>query len=245
MAFFCPSLGNAASSPIVVWSRLDDPLGTLGTSLHGVSGVKVVGEFRRTENSTTVHHSFVYDGTSFSTLDNPFDTTTGSQRTNANGIDGSNVVGSYRDSVGTHGFLYDGNNWTTLDDPSATLSTFANAISGNKIVGYYTLRNSSISNRGYVYDMTTGLYTTLTNPGFPSYVTTATGVSGNKIVGFYNSASGGPPGSPSFLYDGITWTGLSDPQATNNQTYAQGIDGNNVVGYYDTPPVIMASYLMG
>jgi len=46
------------------------------------------------------HHGFIYDGTTYTTLDVP-----GAISTYAWGIDGGNIVGVYSDDSGTHGFL--------------------------------------------------------------------------------------------------------------------------------------------
>jgi len=77
-------------------------------------------------------HGFLYDGTTYTTLDYP-----SASRTYASGIDGSNIVGFYDDVSGNrHGFFYNGTIWTNLDYPGAT-RTAAGSISSNNIVGYY------------------------------------------------------------------------------------------------------------
>ena len=56
-----------------------------------------------------------YNGTSYTTLNDPLGISTG-----AVGIDGNNIVGWY--AIGTqnyHGFLYNGTSYTTVDDPLA------------------------------------------------------------------------------------------------------------------------------
>jgi hypothetical protein len=78
-------------------------------------------------------HGFVYNGTSYTTLDFP-----GADTTGAHAIDGNNIVGIYVVSGASHGFLYNGTTYTTLDVPLVGASgTSANGISGNNIVGYY------------------------------------------------------------------------------------------------------------
>ena len=72
------------------------------------------------------------------TLDFP-----GATSTRARGVDGDNIVGSYRDSSSNrHGFLYDGTSYTSLDFPGAP-STDAYGIDGRSIVdallGAYTV----------------------------------------------------------------------------------------------------------
>ena len=61
--------------------------------------------------------------------------------TYANGIDGSNIVGYYRNSTGNlNGFIFDGSSYTNLDvdiDGVNVASTFAYGIDGSNIVGRY------------------------------------------------------------------------------------------------------------
>ena len=112
--------------------------------------------------------------------------------------------------------------YTTLDYPGS-LTTFANDIDGNNIVGAY--RDSLSIFHGFLYNGAT--YTTLDYPG--SLSTFAFGIDGNNIVGFYT----GPSGGHGFLYDGTTYTALDYPLVTG-VTNAFGIDGNNIVGAYTT-----------
>jgi len=221
LVLWSPALVRAAQ-PTFLWSNFDDPLGD-ATYPSGISGNKIVGNYATHVNSIQVNHGFLFDGTTFHTLDDPAEFVAGNSTTN--GIDGTNVVGWYGDAVATHGFLYDGTSWKQLDDPLARDGTFAYGISGNKIVGYYRLLGESRVH-AFVYDGVT--YSTLTNPSFPSREVIPYAISGNKIVGANNSAPFG-----SFLFDGTNWTDLNDPQALNGATFAQGIDGNRIVGSYE------------
>lgn len=57
--------------------------------------------------------------------------------TRVSGIDGRNLVGTFRDAGGRyHGFLYDGSTWTVIDYPGAR-NTYACGINNGKIVGWY------------------------------------------------------------------------------------------------------------
>jgi hypothetical protein len=65
-----------------------------------------------------VENGFLYDGTTWNTLNFP-----GAKGTGVVGIDGNNLVGYYRKSPNglAHGFLYDGTTWKALDvAPGAT-----------------------------------------------------------------------------------------------------------------------------
>ena len=70
----------------------------------------------------------------YTTLNDPL----GVGGTDAYGISGNNIVGTYYYSGDMmSGFLYNGSTWTTLDDPLAVYGTDADGISGNNIVGTY------------------------------------------------------------------------------------------------------------
>ena len=137
----------------------------------------------------------------WTTLDHPSATVTA---TYLRGIDGTNIVGWYKDSSGTHATLYDGSTWATLDYPSETTTTFS-GIDGNNMVGSYT--DSSGNRRGTLYDGST--WTTLDPPGATG--TFLRGIDGTNIVGWYVDSSGNRRGT---LYDGLTWATLDYPSAT-------------------------------
>jgi len=97
-----------------VFQTLDDPnsVPKYGTFVEGISGSNVVGFYG---NSNNTRCGFVYNGSTYTTLDDP----NGVNGTDESGcISGSNVVGSYTDSNNiSHGFLYNGSTYTTIDDP--------------------------------------------------------------------------------------------------------------------------------
>jgi len=161
----------------------------------------------------------------FTTLDDPL---AGPRGTDAFGISGNNIVGTYSDSSGKgHGFLYNGSTYTTLNDSLGVgfAGTQPLGISGNNIVGYYS--DSLNKGHGFLYNGST--YTTLDDP-LGSGGTAPNGISGKNIVGAYSDSSGKSHG---FLYNGSTYTTLDDPLAGPLGTIAYGIDGNNIVGGYN------------
>lgn len=157
--------------------------------------------------------------------------------TQADGISGSNVVGSYKDSSGnSHGFVHSLSTtaYTTIDDPLGTAEgvNVPLGISGNNIVGYFG--DVSGVQHGYLYSLSTSAYTTLDDPlagnglGQGTY---ASGISGNNIVGYYEDSSNVSHG---FVYNLSTsaYTTLNDSSGTNG-TDANGISGNTIVGLYE------------
>ena len=227
-----------SASPVAAatFTTLDDPLASPdgkinGTRAYGISGNNIVGAYL---DSSGQQNGFLYDGTTYATLDAPL----GTNGTYAQGISGSCIVGYYEDSSDLdHGFLYNGSTstYTTLDDPLASPDgkvngTRAYGISGSNIVGAYL--DSSGQQNGFLYNGTS--YTTLDDP-LGTNGTYAQGICGNLIVGYYVDSSEVDHG---FLYNRstLTYTTLDDPLASPdgkiNGTRAYGISGNNIVGAY-------------
>jgi hypothetical protein len=216
-----------------IYTTLDEPSATAGTFADAISGSTIVGFYQDLAGT----HGFIYDGSSYASLDVPFGTP-GS--TTAFGISGSIVVGNFGDSTGTHGFLYNGSTFSTLDDPMAAPGkTFAAGISGNNVVGYY--EDASSSFHGFVYDRTTSQFKTLDDPS-ATQGTYLQGISGSEIVGHFVDSSGQDHG---FIYDGSTYTTLDFPGTTVLNTDAYGISGTNIVGSYVTsgPPVTKHGFI--
>ena len=113
--------------------------------------------------------------------------------------------------------------FTAIDVPGARF-TEAYGISGTNIVGDYI--DASDNYHGFLYNVSTHVYTTIDMPGVGISFTGAYGIDGNNIVGEYDDAGG----IHGFLYNGSTYTTIDIPDAMD--TYALGIDGNNIVGDY-------------
>jgi hypothetical protein len=154
-----------------------------------------------------------------------------SQNTYALGISGGNIVGYYEDgSMNFHGFVYN-TTLTSFDDPDANgKNTYPYGIDGSNIVGIF---NDGTGAQGFLYNMATHVYTTLSVPGADNG-TYPTGISGANVVGFFVDVNGGH----GFVYNLSTKTFLTfdepnvGPGATYG-TYPYGISGSNVVGYYE------------
>jgi hypothetical protein len=234
------------------WTTLDYP-GAIWTQIHGIDGSNVVGY------DAYGSHGFLYDGSNWTDIPGKphdidgskvvgeyngqgyiYDLTSstlttfdapGAYETTAYGIDGSNIVGRYRESGGGnyHGFLYDGANWTIIDAPGAS-QTHVFGIDGSNIVGRYN-DDSGWGYHGFLYNYEESTWTTFDTPWPYTYIFAATGISGGNIVGYYTKPTMEEYG---FLYDGVTWTTLDSPASYESFTEAWGIDGSNIVGtYYD------------
>ena len=211
----------ASTTFAITYTPIDDPLatGSIGTDPIGISGSKIVGFYG---DSADKVHGFLYDGSTYTTLDHPL----GARGTYAYGISGGNIVGEYFDSSDKeHGFLYNGSTYTTLDDPLGTNGSTAFGISGSNIVGWYS--DSSGGVHSYLYNGST--YTTIDHPLGTG--TRAFGISGNNIVGQYYELSGGLFHAHGYLYNGSTYTTLDNPLGTGG-TVPRGISGGNIVGGY-------------
>jgi hypothetical protein len=81
------------------WATLDRPGATGSTWIYGIDGVNLFGRYVDASGS----HGFIYNGTNWTTIDKP-----GATWTEITGIDGSKIVGMYRDAFDqSHGFIYE------------------------------------------------------------------------------------------------------------------------------------------
>jgi len=215
-------LAGAATTFAITYTTLDDPLAPGATTeAHGISGGNIVGSYY---DSSITRHGFLYNGSTYTTLDDPL-----GRETFPQGISGGNIVGYYFDSSfpgSDHGFLYNGSTYTKLDDPLAgPTGTYPYGISGDNIVGtYYDFSGSGA--HGFLYNGST--FTTLDDPLAATGETNVYGISGNNIVGYYRDSSNAIHG---FIYNGSTYTTLDDPLAApNGNTILTGISGGNIVG---------------
>jgi hypothetical protein len=205
------------------FTTLDYPSAANWTNAVGISGNNIVGCYK---DASAKFHGFIYDGSSYTTLDVP-----GSGGTLACGISGNNIVGYYYGIQNRmHGFVYDGSSFTTLDYPSAvtTSGTMAMGIFGSTIVGSYY--DSANKMHGFIYDGSS--YTTLDNPaalGRNASGTFVTGISGSTIVGYYYPSEG-PYG---FVYNGSSYVTLPAPSdGYAGALWATGVSGSTIVGGY-------------
>jgi len=158
--------------------------------------------------------------------------------TQAYGIDGSHVIGTFLDPFGiSHGFSYDVTThvYGVFDATLGVNGTTANGIDGVNRVGSY-LDNVGMQH-GFVFDGTS--YNTVDMAGAANG-TTVTGISGNLIVGQYtdifNPLFFGTPATSSFVMDlttnAVTQVDAPDALASANNTLLNAVSGNTAVGSY-------------
>ncbi len=198
-----------ATAATYTFTTLNDPLGVDGTIATGIDGNNIVGGYR---DATGTMHGFLYNGSTYTTLDAPSSTFFG---TDVEGIWA--IISSGRSGAGS--FLYNGSTYTTLSDPLGPNNTDARGIDGNNIVGYYY--DAGLVSHGFLYNGST--WTTIDDP-LSTQGTFLIGISGSNILG--------ETASRTFIYNGSTFTTLPGDPLGVNGTRIAGIGGNNIVGYY-------------
>jgi hypothetical protein len=206
------------ASYAVTFQTVDQPGATM-TSLWGISGTRILGMGQG---------YFTYEGGAFTALDLPYPDKGGEGWMGLNGIDGNRFVGWWGNFYlpWRRGYFFDGSGYSLLSFPGS-FSTEAYGISGNSIVGQYTMSDGS--QHGFLYNYSTGVYTAIDVPG--ALATGAEGVSGNLVVGSYTSQDGRGHG---FLWDGATCSTLDFPGVDSSTL--SGISGSMIVGNYWKAP---------
>jgi hypothetical protein len=230
-ALFC----FARAAEAISWTPLDYP-GAKETYITGIDGDTPVGYYSTISsyNNRVINpHGFVYDGQTWTTLDCPrrLESSLAIDFTMIEGIDNGIIVGNcHVTNISRNnyyerqsGFIYDGQTWSLLNYPGAS-NTYAQAIDGSNIAGYYT---DATGYHGFVYDGTT--WTTLLYP-FNNYyglVPRIVGISGNKVA-IYDLIN----------YDGViynldsqTWNTIEFP-GEKDFTRVLAIDGSNIIGFH-------------
>lgn len=206
IAVFGFSAGAHAAS--YNFTTLDVP-GAEFSYATGIEGGKILGVY--------LNNGYLYNGGTFTAIKVPVQ---GEYWTEANDIDGGNIVGSCL--VGgnpRYGYLYDGASFTLLDVPASSTWTRANGIDGNNIVGSYI---ASGKYHGFLYDGTN--YTTIDVPG--AYHTQVYDIDGESIVGSYWYLDGAA--NHGFLYKNGNFTTFDMPGKSWIHPY--GIEGGTIVG---------------
>jgi hypothetical protein len=249
---------NVSAQAQYVFTTIDDPVAVSSngtTYVTGISSNTVVGYY-----FGPLLHGFyhVLGTTNYTTLDEPLGFVNGSSSTEAFGISGDNIVGTYQNyqngASGYYGFLYNIANATyvSMDNPSGdsrdTSHTWLTGIDGDNVVGYVSVVPSIYANyiggfeaqfgsSGIVYDTSfyyPSIHYITVSAGYDvtNYTTYISGISGTNAVGYYLDDN--------YVYHGIiynlvtgTYTALNSP--TGGGCPLTGISGDNIVGYYADP----------
>lgn len=192
------------------------------TSIAGISGGKIVGNYTDDTNSD---HGFLFDGTNYTQID-VTNGVVGS--TTVVGISGNLIVGNYLDTDSNAvGFLFDGTNYTSIDDSNAILGgTTVVGISGSIVAGNFNDTDGNA--HGFFFDGTN--YTTLddNDPAAQSNTTVVTGIAGGKVYGSYQDINSD---TCNFIYDLTTGT-YTTFQGPPDGTTVTGASGLNAFGTY-------------
>ena len=188
------------------------------TTVNGISGGVIFGSY---VDSSSMTEGFSWDGTNYTTIDNP----SSSGFTEIRGFSGGIYAGNFTDSNGvTHGFLFDGTNYTTVDDPEASGYTSIVGYNGGAYVGNYT--DTNYVSQGFLYDGTN--YTTIVDPDSADGSVYLNGFSDGVIFGSYSDTNYVTHG---FLYDGTNYTTIDYPGAPSF-TEVTADSGGVVAGNY-------------
>jgi hypothetical protein len=210
IAFFGLSRSASAQGLPYTFVKLQVP-GSVYTDATGVNNSgRVVGTYYGADG---IRHGYVYDGTTYTTVDYP-----GALHTFLFGIDAAGrTVGSYSVASGNgpwHSMIVDSGNFTSFDFPSR--ESDARAINaGGRIIGIY---NSGPGTADTGYMKVGNIFTNVSVPA--AQHTYAFGINdAGKVSGSYVGADGLLHG---FLKSGTTFGTVNFPSTT--QTFIGGIN---------------------
>ncbi len=203
------------------FTTIADPLAVYGTRVEGISGNNIVGSYTDANGN---QHGFIYNGSTFETVDYP-----GAASTVLTAVSGNTIIGS---DGADSAFIYSGG---TFQSPpteqfgggftSYTATMNVTGISGATLAGLFV----SVPT---LYNLSSATVTTLQ---LPYQNVQGISVDGNELAGWYGNTTD----TQGFFYDGSTYTSVDDPLAvaapdgaTYGGTEVLGLSGNNVVGLY-------------
>lgn len=228
-----------------IYTTIEVPNAKWGTYVYGINDSdQIVGAY--VDDLNTRVHSFLYDGSTFTTLDHPnagdVGFTIGTQAYDIN--NNGQVVGLYGDIFGIgHGFLYNGHSFITLNPPNSNFTSAVGINDSGIVVGYFF---SDDIIRGFSYDGTD--YTVIDNPyalagSFAGTVITSinnAGMMTGYIVGKGENMDQG------FIFDGNSFIMIDVPNSNsarilgsndNGLIVGNFINANTFGGFLATPNI--------
>lgn len=210
-------LGSGVSHADVI-TTFDYPGTTEGTSITGVSGNTIVGNYS--------DFGFVYNNGTYSQIYVP-----GSEDTLVTGISGNNIVGTYTTSnpsggTNTQAFVYNGGNYTTIT-AAGTSNVRVTGVCGNTVIGYSNTAVNPQGDTGFQYNTSTSTFSVINPTGSQS--TYVLGISGSNLVGYYvynngNNISG-------YVYNGTTYSNFTS--LSGSSVIPTAISGNTIAGSWN------------
>src|SRR5438105_5274689 len=194
---------------------------------------QVVGTARSQGSpGTFVSFGFVYSNGSYTSV------------ANSSILNDINDLGQIVGTWGNQGYFYSGGTSTPISDPLANpfFGTTPTGINNaGQIVGTYF--DSAHTIHGFLYDPSTGTYTTLDDP-LGAGGTQATGINNaGQIVGYFTDVNGGVHG---FIDSGGVFTTVDEPSATGftrilcindlRQSVDTYVDASGTHGFLGSPP---------
>ena len=140
----------------------------MGRWITAISGTNIVGYYLDTNGAVV---GACYNGSTWTTLDDPLADPSSAMGTEPTGISGTNIVGDYQDSDGvSHGFLYNGisqqptgRRWTIHRPGLAQVKgRFRSTFQGQSSWGVTYASNGGT--HGFLYNLVTSNWTTLDDP---------------------------------------------------------------------------------
>jgi large repetitive protein len=180
-------------------------------------------------DNTDTAHGFFYDGSTYTTINDPLGWSSAARGINNTG----QIVGNYIENTvaqTSHGFLYSGGTYTTIDHPLGTGGTIANGINdAGEIVGYYIDSN----NFSHGFLCSNGTYTTIDDPLAigSNGGTIAAGINNaHQIVGYYGTDNGYHGFLASMASSAPTVTAIAPTSGTASGGTSVAITGTNFTG---------------
>ena len=191
-----------------IFTTIDPPASFNCISASAIDENRVIGK-------TSDYTPYIWDGTTFTTINVP-----GSKSTEIDAVSGKYILGdcAYPNGTGSY-FVWDGSNFSFLGNVPGSQRTVAGGINGTKIIGYYL--DSGSYQHGFSWDAATG-FTTFDLPGNDPFYTIYVQATSDHIFGLSDQGAfyGNESGFTIVSVPGSVWTRV------------KGGYGNDVIGFY-------------